>query len=79
MALRDELALDHVVIRLLTDAEHAIGRLVGAVGRTVNPFLVGSPHLLDGNNLGSPLATYGSPFRISPERYNVNAGAVHSE
>ena len=43
--LPDELALDHVVIRLLTDAEHAIGRLVGAVGRTVNPFLVGSPLL----------------------------------
>ncbi len=41
----DELALDHVVIRLLSDAEHAIGRLVGAVGRTVNPFLVGSPLL----------------------------------
>ena len=43
--LPDELALDHVAIRLLTDAEHAIGRLVGAVGRTVNPFLVGSPLL----------------------------------
>jgi Fic family protein len=43
--LPDELALDHVVVRLLTDAEHAIGRLVGAVGRTVNPFLVGSPLL----------------------------------
>lgn len=41
----DELPLDHVVIRLLSDAEHAIGRLVGAVGRTVNPFLVGSPLL----------------------------------
>src|SRR3954470_23237893 len=40
-----ELALDHVAIRLLTDADHAIGRLVGAVGRTVNPFLVGSPLL----------------------------------
>jgi hypothetical protein len=41
----DELALDHLAIRLLSDAEHAIGRLVGAVGRTVNPFLVGSPLL----------------------------------
>jgi Fic family protein len=41
----DELPLDHVAIRLLSDAEHAIGRLVGAVGRTVNPFLVGSPLL----------------------------------
>jgi Fic family protein len=29
----------------MSDAEHAIGRLVGAVGRTVNPFLVGSPLL----------------------------------
>jgi hypothetical protein len=38
----DELTLDYVAIRLLSDAEHAIGRLVGAVGRTVNPFLVGS-------------------------------------
>ena len=27
----DELALDYVAIRLLSDAEHAIGRLVGAV------------------------------------------------
>ena len=44
-AMPDELALDHVAIRLLSDAEHAIGRLVGAVGRTVNPFLVGSPLL----------------------------------
>ena len=43
--LPDELALDHVAIRLLSDAEHAIGRLVGALGRTVNPFLVGSPLL----------------------------------
>ena len=41
----DELTLDYVAIRLLSDAEHAIGRLVGAVGRTVNPFLVGSPLL----------------------------------
>jgi Fic family protein len=41
----DEVALDYVAIRLLSDAEHAIGRLVGAVGRTVNPFLVGSPLL----------------------------------
>jgi Fic family protein len=41
----DELALDYVAIRLLSDAEHAIGRLVGAVRRTVNPFLVGSPLL----------------------------------
>jgi Fic family protein len=41
----DELTLDYVTIRLLSDAEHAIGRLVGAVGQTVNPFLVGSPLL----------------------------------
>jgi Fic family protein len=41
----DELTLDYVAIRLLSDAEHAIGRLVGAVGRTVNPFLIGSPLL----------------------------------
>jgi Fic family protein len=44
-AMPDELSLDHATVRLLSDAEHAIGRLVGAVGRTVNPFLVGSPLL----------------------------------
>jgi Fic family protein len=38
----EELALDHATVRQLADADHAIGRLVGAVGRTVNPFLVGS-------------------------------------
>ena len=41
----DELALDHAAVRLLSDAEHAIGRLVGAVRHTVNPYLVGSPLL----------------------------------
>jgi Fic family protein len=43
--LPDVLPLDHAAVRLLTDADHAIGRLVGAVGRLVNPFLVGSPLL----------------------------------
>src|SRR5262249_60024326 len=31
--------------KLLADADHAMGRLAGAVGRTVNPFLVASPLL----------------------------------
>jgi Fic family protein len=40
-----ELSLDHAAVRLLSNAEYAIGRLVGAVGRLVNPFLIGSPLL----------------------------------
>lgn len=43
--LPEALPLDHAAVRLLADADHAIGRLVGAVGRLVNPFLVGSPLL----------------------------------
>ncbi|HEV8363090.1 MAG TPA: Fic family protein [Gemmatimonadaceae bacterium] len=43
--LPDVLPLDHAAVRLLADADHAIGRLVGAVGRMVNPFLIGSPLL----------------------------------
>ncbi len=39
------LDLDHLTIRLLADAENALGRLVGITGRLVNPYLVGSPLL----------------------------------
>jgi hypothetical protein len=38
----DELILYYAAIRLLSDAEHAIGRLVGQSGGR-EPFLVGSP------------------------------------
>ena len=39
------LDLDHLTVRLLADAENALGRLVGITGRLVNPYLVGSPLL----------------------------------
>ena len=37
--------LDSETIRLLADAEHAVGRLVGTTAHLVNPYLVGSPLL----------------------------------
>jgi Fic family protein len=43
--LPTDLPLDNECVRLLADADHAIGRLVGAVGRSVNPFLIASPLL----------------------------------
>lgn len=43
--LPDDLALDAGATRLLSDAEHAIGRLVGTTARMVNPYLIASPLL----------------------------------
>ncbi len=43
--LPTDLPLGNTCVRLLADADHAIGRLVGTVGRSVNPFLIGSPLL----------------------------------
>ena len=43
--LPEVLSLDHAAVRLLSDADYAIGRLVGAVRRMVNPFLIASPLL----------------------------------
>lgn len=43
--LPDEIQLDRQATRLLSDTEHAIGRLVGTTARFVNPYLVASPLL----------------------------------
>lgn len=43
--LPDDLPLDRHSTRLLSDAEHAIGRLAGTTARLVNPYLIGCPLL----------------------------------
>ena len=43
--LPNSIDLGHSTVRLLADAENALGRLVGTTGRLVNPYLVGSPLL----------------------------------
>lgn len=40
-----ELPLTSAVVRLLSDADFALGRLTGASGRLVNPYLIGQPLL----------------------------------
>jgi Fic family protein len=40
-----ELALSATAIRLLSEADFALGRLTGASGRLVNPYLIGQPLL----------------------------------
>lgn len=40
-----ELALGPAVVRLLSEADYALGRLAGAAGRLVNPYLIGQPLL----------------------------------
>ncbi len=39
-----ELALSAAAIRLLSEADFALGRLTGASGRLVNPHLIGQPY-----------------------------------
>src|SRR5262245_48466581 len=40
-----EVELDPAVIRLLSEADYALGRLAGSAGRLVNPYLIGQPLL----------------------------------
>lgn len=40
-----ELSLGSAVVRLLSDADYALGRLAGAAGRLVDPYLIGQPLL----------------------------------
>jgi Fic family protein len=40
-----ELALGHDEVRLLSNADYALGRLSGSAGRLVNPYLIGQPLL----------------------------------
>jgi Fic family protein len=40
-----ELALGPFAVRLLSDADYALGRLAGSAGRLVNPYLIGQPLL----------------------------------
>lgn len=41
----EELDLGRVEIRLLSEADYALGRLAGSAGRLVNPYLIGQPLL----------------------------------
>jgi Fic family protein len=41
----DELSLGSDEIRLLSEADYALGRLAGSAGRLVNPYLIGQPLL----------------------------------
>ncbi len=45
MPMPAELSLSPAVIRLLSDADFSLGRLTGASGRLVNPYLIGQPLL----------------------------------
>ncbi len=40
-----ELNLDQGTVRLLSEADYALGRLAGSAGRLVNPYLIGQPLL----------------------------------
>jgi hypothetical protein len=40
-----ELSLSTAEVRLLSEADYALGRLAGAAGRLVNPYLIGQPLL----------------------------------
>jgi Fic family protein len=60
-----ELPLGAAAVRLLSDADYALGRLAGASGRLLNPYLVGQPLLRREAILSSRIeGTYTTPEQL---------------
>jgi Fic family protein len=60
-----DLSLGTAEVRLLSDADYALGRLAGAAGRLVNPYLIGQPLLRREAILSSRIeGTYTTPEQL---------------
>lgn len=64
-AMPAELALGPEIVRLLSQADYALGRLAGSAGRLVNPYLVGQPLLRREAILSSRIeGTFSTPEQL---------------